>query len=64
LLQAVLNFVNNGGGLAVMLHIPQPTLNLLRQFDVDVANGTLHEEGVAIDGNPFISRLANLRFIH
>jgi len=60
LLQAVLNFVNNGGGLAVMLHIPQPTLNLLRQFDVDVANGTLHEEAAAIGGNPLYFKVSKL----
>jgi len=58
--QAVLDFVNNGGGLAVMLHIPQPTFNLLRQLDVDVANGTLHEEGAAIGGNPLYFKVSKL----
>lgn len=60
--EAVLDFVGAGGGLAVMLHIPPPALNLLRQLHVDVANGTLHEEGAAIDGNPLyikVSRLAD-----
>jgi len=59
--RAVIDFVGSGGGLAVMLHIPQPTLNLLRQLNVDVANGTLHEDGAAIGGNPLyfkVSRLA------
>ena len=58
--QAVLDFVNNGGGLAVMLHIPQPTLNLLRQLDVDVANGTLHEDAAAIGGNPLYFKVSKL----
>lgn len=58
--QAVLDFVKNGGGLAVMLHIPQPTLNLLRQLDVEVANGTLHEEGAAIGGNPLYFKVSRL----
>jgi len=58
--QAVLDFLNNGGGLAVMLHIPQPTLNLLRQLDVDVANGTLHEEAAAIGGNPLYFKVSKL----
>ena len=59
--QAVLDFVSNGGGLAVMLHIPPPALSLLRQLDVEVANGTLREEGAAIGDNPLyfkVSRLA------
>jgi len=59
---AVLDFIRNGGGLAMMLHIPPPALNLLRQLHVEVANGTLHEEGAASDGNPLyikVSRLAD-----
>ncbi|MGD9342922.1 MAG: hypothetical protein PVJ25_02745 [Desulfuromonadales bacterium] len=59
--EAVLDFLRKGGGLAVMLHIPPPALNLLRQLHVEVANGTLHEEGAAIDANPLyikVSRLA------
>ena len=59
--QVVLDFVRNGGGLAVMLHIPSPALSLLRQLDIDVANGTLHEEDAAIEGNSLyfkVSRLA------
>ena len=60
--EAVLDFVRSGGGLAVMLHIPPPALNLLRQLHVDVASGTLHEEDAAINGNPLfikVSRLAD-----
>ena len=60
--EAVLDFIRNGGGLAVMLHIPPPALNLLRQLHVEVANGTLHEEDAAIDGNPLyikVNRLAD-----
>jgi len=56
-----IDFLRKGGGLAVMLHIPPPALNLLRQLHVEVANGTLHEEGAAIDANPLyikVSRLA------
>ncbi len=59
--QAVLDFISKGGGLVVMLHIPSPALSLLKQLDVDVANGTLREEGAAIDGNPLyfkVNRLA------
>lgn len=59
--KVVLDFVNNGGGLVVMLHIPPPVLGLLRQLDVDVATGTLHEEEAVIGGNPLyfkVSRLA------
>lgn len=60
-LEAVLNFIRNGGGLAVMLHIAPPVFNLLRQLDVEVANAILREDGAAIDGNPLyftVSRLA------
>jgi len=58
--QAVLDFVGNGGGLAVMLHIPQPAVNLLRQLDVDVANGILHQDDAAIGGNPLYFNVSRL----
>lgn len=59
-LKAVLDFVRDGGGLAVMLHIPPPALNLLQQLHVDVANGILHEEAAAIDGNPLYIKVSKL----
>ena len=61
-IEAVLDFVRNGGGLAVMLHIVPPVMKLLWQLDVEVANAILREEDAAIDGNPLyftVSRLAN-----
>lgn len=58
---AVLDFIRNGGGLAVMLHIAPPLLKFLWQLDVEVSNAILREESSIIDGNPLyftISRLA------
>ncbi len=51
-LAAVIQFVENGGGLAVMLHVAMPVRNLLHRLDVDFTNGTLREVNDVIAGNP------------
>lgn len=51
-IEAVIGFVDAGGGLAIMLHIAPPVRALLHRLDVDFTNGTLRETNQAIDGNP------------
>jgi hypothetical protein len=51
-LAAVVEFVENGGGLAVMLHIAPPMRNLLHKLEVDFTNGTLREVKQVIGENP------------
>jgi hypothetical protein len=51
-LTAVIDFVDAGGGLAIMLHIGSPVRDLLHRLDVDFTNGTLREMTQVIDGNP------------
>lgn len=51
-INAVTQFVENGGGLAVLLHIAPPLGDLLHRLDVDFTNGTLREVKQVIGGNP------------
>ena len=51
-LAAVIEFVESGGGLAVMLHIAPPLRNLLHAFEIDFTNGTLREVKQVIGSNP------------
>jgi hypothetical protein len=51
-LEAVIGFIDAGGGLAIMLHIAPPVRNLLHLLDVDFTNGILREATQTIDGNP------------
>ncbi len=41
---AILEFLNRGGKLAVMVHIGQPLLPLLHKLGVDVGNMVIHEK--------------------
>jgi len=47
--EAVARFVQNGGRLAVMLHIAPPLNNLLTRLDVDYSTSVLHERKNVID---------------
>ena len=51
-IEAVLHFLNRGGRLAVMLHIPFPVAPLLRQLGVDFSNGVIREQQGVIGGDP------------
>lgn len=51
-IKAVSKFVENGGGLAMMLHIAPPLGDLLHRLDVDFTNGTLREVKQVIGDNP------------
>jgi hypothetical protein len=47
--EAVARFVQNGGRLAIMLHIAPPLDSLLTRLDVDYSNSVLHERKNIID---------------
>lgn len=49
---ALLRFVESGGRLAVMLHIPFPLNPLLRRLHVDFANGVIREREHVIGNDP------------
>jgi hypothetical protein len=50
-IDAVINFVLEGGKVAIMLHIPMPVSSLLYRFNVTTANGVIQEQDNIIDGN-------------
>lgn len=50
-IDALSSFIEQGGRLAVMLHIGQPVADLLHHFDVDISNMVLHEQQNIIDRN-------------
>lgn len=54
---AVVQFVENGGGLAMMLHIAPPLGDLLHRLEVDFTNGTLREVKQVIAENPLDFRV-------
>lgn len=51
-IEAVTAFVENGGGLAVMLHVAPILRDLLHRLEVDFTNGTLRETAHVIGDNP------------
>lgn len=59
-IDAVLGFIEGGGGLAVMLHIAPPVGPLLHRLEIDFTNGTLRETDRVIDGNPLNFRVTDL----
>lgn len=59
-LDAVMNFVKSGGGLAVLLHIAPPMRDLLIQLEVDFTNGTLREVNQVIGDNPLDFKVSSL----
>lgn len=59
-LEAIKNFVEQGGHLAVMLHIGQPVSDLLHLFSVDISNMVLHEQQDIIDGKDINFKVTDL----
>ncbi|MBW2503188.1 MAG: DUF4350 domain-containing protein [Deltaproteobacteria bacterium] len=59
-IDAVAEFIANGGGLAVMLHIGPPLKGLLHRLDVDFSNGTLRETTGMIGDNPLDFQVTDL----
>lgn len=60
-IEAVVEFVNAGGGLAVLLHIASPVGDLLQRLDVDHTNGTLRETRDVIGDNPQNFKVTSLK---
>lgn len=56
----VLEFLEKGGGLAIMLHIAPPLRSLLHRLEVDFANGTLRQPGQGIRTDPLNFRIRDL----
>lgn len=57
---AVMNFIERGGTLCVMLHIGQPVEELLWRFNVLVSNGVINEQENVINNNQkdfYVTRL-------
>lgn len=50
-IDAVLNFINRGGRLSVMLHIPSPVASLLRKLGVVYSYTPINEQENILDGN-------------
>ena len=59
-LAAVLRFLERGGRLAVMIHIPQPLAPLLTKLEVDFTNYVLHEQKNIIDNDSLNFRVVDL----
>jgi hypothetical protein len=57
---AVTRFIERGGRLALMLHIPQPLAPLLEKLEVDFTNYVLHEQENVIDGDTLNFRAVDL----
>lgn len=51
-IKAILEFVETGGRLAVMLHIGPPLSGLLQSLGVVHSNGSIHEEKNVLEGEP------------
>lgn len=56
-LATVTDFLRDGGGLAVMLHIAHPMRDLLHRLEVDFTNGTLREANHVVGSNPLNFRV-------
>lgn len=59
-ISAVKTFVEQGGGLAVMLHVAPPLAELMHAFEVDFTNYTLREKNDVIADNPQNFRVRDL----
>jgi len=56
----VTRFIERGGRLALMLHIPQPLTPLLEKLEIDYTNFVLHEQENIIDNDTLNFRATNL----
>jgi len=59
-IDSIMHFLDGGGRLAVMLHIPFPLTPLLRQLHVDFSNGVIHEREHVIGDDPLNFNVAAL----
>jgi hypothetical protein len=59
-LGAVVRFIERGGNLALMLHIPQPLAPLLEKLEVDFTNYVLHDQENVIAGESLNFKVVDL----
>jgi len=59
-IDAVMHFLERGGRLVVMLHIPFPLTPLLRRLHVDFSNGVIHERAHVIGDDPINFQVTDL----
>jgi hypothetical protein len=60
-INAVISFVERGGKLCVMLHIPQPLTGLMSRLRIYASNGVIQEQENIINNQPkdfFITKMA------
>ncbi len=58
-IEAIARFVEEGGRLSLMLHIPQPVQGLMQRLGVNAWNGVVSEEEQLVENSPqdfFVSR--------
>jgi len=60
-IEAITGFVDHGGRLALMLHIPQPVSPLLERLGVDFSNGIIREPANVIKDDPLNFHVTALR---
>lgn len=60
-IDAVVRFVENGGKLAVMLHIAPPMAPLLKRLQVSYSNGVIRENKNVIEDDPLRFRVEALK---
>jgi len=60
-IEAITRFLDGGGRLSVMLHIPQPVAQLLHRLGVDFSNGIIRERANVIHDDPLNFRVTALR---
>jgi hypothetical protein len=59
-IEALLGYLDQGGRVALMLHIGQPLIPLLHRLGVDVANGVVRETTQVIEGEPLNFTVSDL----
>lgn len=59
-IEALLGYLDQGGRLALMLHIGQPLIPLLHRLGVDVGNGVIRETTQIIEGEPLNFTVSDL----
>jgi len=58
---AVIRFVERGGKLCVMLHVPQPLTGLMSRLKVYASNGVIQERENTIDNSPLNFYVTNMK---
>ncbi|MEA3547705.1 MAG: DUF4350 domain-containing protein [Thermodesulfobacteriota bacterium] len=51
-IKAIIKFIEQGGRLAVMVHIGPPVIKLLMHLGVSISSAAVYEQNYIIDGNP------------